>query len=301
MKRILVTGADGFAGRYLCAELAAHGHEVHGLLRQPPSATDATPPPVCAALHFADLDDVQALTRVAAGCAPDAVVHLAAISFVAHGSIEAIYRTNLIGTHNLLEALHAAPKVPESVILASSANVYGNGVTPVLDESVPVAPANDYAVSKVAMEHMAQLWLDRLPITIVRPFNFIGVGQAESFVLPKIVDHCRRRTAVIELGNLDVERDFSDVRTVSEVYRRLIARPAPGKTLNICSGRAYGLRQILQLIAELTGWTPEIQVNPAFVRPNEVKRLVGSKALLEAHIGPVTMPDLRTTLAWMLA
>lgn len=299
MKRVLLTGADGFAGRYLSAELTAHGCEVHGLLRQPPSA--ATAPPDCAAVHVADLDDLDALKRIACDCAADAVVHLAAISFVAHGNVEAIYRTNLIGTHNLLEALHAAPKKPEAVVLASSANVYGNANAPVLDEAVPVAPANDYAVSKVAMEHMARLWLDRLPITFVRPFNFIGVGQASSFVLPKIVDHYRRRAAVIELGNLDVARDFSDVRTVAEVYRRLLDRPAPGRVFNICSGQAYGLRQILALITELTGWAPRVEVNPAFIRPNEVKRLVGSKALLEAHIGPVGGPELRSTLAWMLA
>ncbi|MCC9595495.1 MULTISPECIES: NAD-dependent epimerase/dehydratase family protein [unclassified Rubrivivax] len=298
MKRVLLTGADGFAGRYLAAELGAHGYEVIGLLRER-LADDATLP-ACHEIHYADLDDPDGLRRVAATCAADAVVHLAAISFVAHGSVEAIYRTNLIGTHHLLEALHGAPRVPEAVILASSANVYGNAAVPVLDESVPVAPANDYAVSKVAMEQMARLWLDRLPITVVRPFNFIGIGQAASFVLPKIVDHCKRRAPVIELGNLDVERDFSDVRTVAEVYRRLLEKPAPGRTFNICSGRAYGLREILQMVSELTGWTPQVHVNPAFVRPNEVKRLMGSKALLESHIGPVDGPDLRSTLAWML-
>jgi len=298
VKRILVTGADGFAGGHLVRELQAQDCEVEGVLREPPRAGQPLPP--CNRFHVADLEDQAALRVAVEASRPDAVVHLAAISFVGHDNIEAIYRTNLIGTHNLLAAIVAAGATPGSVLLVSSANVYGSAAEGVIDESAIPAPANDYAVSKLAMEHLSRLWSDRLPITLVRPFNFIGRGQAPSFLLPKIIDHCRRRAPVIELGNLDIERDFSDVRSVCEVYRRLLQKPAPGRIFNVCSGIGHGLRDILGIVSELTGWVPEVRVNPAFVRAHEVPRLVGSKQALEAHIGAVQGPTLRETLAWML-
>ncbi|MFZ6649805.1 GDP-mannose 4,6-dehydratase, partial [Undibacterium sp. TJN25] len=100
---------------------------------------------------------------------PDVVAHLAAISFVAHGDADAIYRTNVVGTRNLLDALASLPTKPRAVLLASSANIYGNTNTGILAETEPAQPANDYGVSKLAMEHVARLWMDQLPITITRP------------------------------------------------------------------------------------------------------------------------------------
>jgi nucleoside-diphosphate-sugar epimerase len=298
VKRILVTGADGFTGGHLVGEFLAHGCEVHGMLREPPKPDQRLPD--CNRFHVADLDDTAALRAAVDASRPDAVIHLAAISFVGHDNVEAIYRTNLIGTHNLLSALAAATLTPASVLLVSSANVYGSAAEGIIDESAIPAPANDYAVSKLAMEHLSRLWADRLPITLVRPFNFIGRGQSPSFLVPKIIDHCRRRASVIELGNLDIERDFSDVRTVCEVYRRLLQNPAPGRIFNVCSGIGHGLRDILGIVSALTGWVPQVRVNPAFVRAHEVPRLVGSKQALESHIGAVEGPKLRETLAWML-
>ena len=133
-----------------------------------------------------NLCDRAELGRAVAEIKPDVVAHLAAISFVAHGDVEAIYRTNVVGTRNLLEALAGLEKRPSAVLLASSANIYGNAAVEVIDESVQPSPANDYAVSKLAMEYMARLWMDRLPIIMTRPFNYSGVGQAPQFLLPKI-------------------------------------------------------------------------------------------------------------------
>lgn len=297
MKRILVTGAHGFTGRYLAAELQRAGYEVHGLVR------DAASDDVIgvSALHPVDLSDIARLTSVLREVQPHKVVHLAAIAFVAHGDVEAIYRTNLVGTRNLLEGLTQA-KVPlDAVLLASSANVYGNSVGGVLDENTPPAPANDYAVSKLAMECAARLYAGRLPLIMVRPFNYTGVGQAESFLIPKIVNHVRRRAPVIELGNLDVARDFSDVRNVVQLYRRLLEAPAAvGQTFNVCSGQAWSLNEVLTMVREISGHNFEVRVNPAFVRQNEVKTLVGSRARLDAVVGAVPEITLRDTLRWML-
>lgn len=299
MSRILITGAEGFTGHYLAKELQARGHEVHGLvLGAPIAATDARMA-YLSHTHVCDLLDGAALARVIHAVRPDKVAHLAGIAFVGHGDAEAFYRVNIVGTRNLLAALAGGSAPPSAVLLASSANVYGNAAEGVLDESVRPAPANDYAVSKLAMEYMARTWQDRLPITIVRPFNYTGVGQPEDYLLPKIVAHFRRRAPAIELGNLDVERDFSDVRTVAEVYRRLLERPATHQVLNVCSGRGESLRSLFEMMCEMAGYQPQVRINPAFVRANEVRRLLGDKAELERCIGPVEGPSIKETLAWM--
>ena len=298
MSKILVTGANGFTGRYLVAELQRAGYEVHGLVHKPVALGKV---PGVRALHVADLSDAARLAAVVNEVQPDKVAHLAAIAFVAHGDIEAIYRTNLVGTRHLLEALAQSNAPLDAVLLASSANVYGNSVGGVLDENTPPAPANDYAVSKLAMEYAARLYAGRLPLIMARPFNYTGVGQAESFLIPKIVNHVRRRAPLIELGNLDVARDFSDVRNVVQLYRRLLEAPAAvGQTLNVCSGQAWSLNDVLAMVREISGHDFEVRVNPAFVRQNEVKTLLGSRARLDVVVGEVPEIALRDTLRWML-
>jgi GDP-6-deoxy-D-talose 4-dehydrogenase len=297
MTRTLVTGAAGFTGRYVAAALVQCGHEVHGLVHchEPGAAAGFEH------THGADLADLESVKKIVADIRPDHVVHLAAIAFVAHGDIEQMYRTNIVGTRQLLEALADASTAPSSVLLASSANVYGNAQEGVLDETVPPAPANDYGVSKLAMEYVAKLFASRLPITVARPFNYTGRGQDANFLLAKIVAHARERVPVIQLGNLDVARDFSDVRTVAAAYAKLLTEPAAiGETYNICSGHAVSLRSVLELVSELSGHPLQVTVNPDLVRANEVRSLCGSAAKLESIIGPLDAIPLRQTLDWML-
>lgn len=300
MKKVLITGADGFTGRYLAAKLSTAGYEVHGLVRK----HVAQPVEGAHALHVGNLSDASKLLKVVHEVQPSKVVHLAAISFVAHGDVEAIYRTNLLGTRHLLEALTLSQSPLNSILIASSANVYGNAEG-VLDENTPPAPANDYAVSKLAMEYVVKLYFDRLPLIIARPFNYTGVGQSENFLIPKIISHVRRRAPFIELGDLDVERDFSDVRCVADLYLRLLEEnSALGKTFNVCSGRAWSLRKVLEMVSEISGHYVEVRVNPSFIRHNEVKILVGSRARLDEVLGQECGPApgiaLIDTLKWML-
>jgi nucleoside-diphosphate-sugar epimerase len=161
------------------------------------------------------------------------------------------------------------------------------------------APANDYAVSKLAMEYMARLWMDRLPIIITRPFNYTGVGQASQFLLPKIVNHFKSGEKLIELGNIDVERDFSDVRMVAHAYRQLLELSPAGETFNVCSGVAYSMNDVLVMMSEIAGYEIEVRVNPAFVRANEVQRLQGDDSKLKAVVGNLTTISLKETLRWM--
>jgi len=279
--RILVTGLNGFTGHYLKVELESHGHDVIGLA--------------------SDLRDPVAVANEITAMQPDAVAHLAGIAFVGHGDVDDFYAVNLVGTRHLLAALADCAMRPQCVLLASSANVYGNAAEGVLDETTTPDPVNDYAVSKLAMEYMSQLWQNKLPIVIVRPFNYTGVGQSESFLLPKIVAHFHRRAATIELGNLDVWRDLSDVRAVVQAYRRLLEAGPSGEVVNVCSGRTHSLREVLEQAESITGHTIAVRVNPSFVRANEVKVLCGDPSRLRVLIGDWNTPPLEQTLRWMLS
>ncbi|MGV8921029.1 MAG: GDP-mannose 4,6-dehydratase [Pseudomonas sp.] len=291
-KRALITGIQGFTGRYMAAELEANGYEVIGLGSQPSDEPG---------YHQIDLADAPGLSALLAALQPDFVVHLAALAFVGHGAAEAFYQVNLIGTRNLLDAIASCGKTPNCVLLASSANVYGNTSSGLLDEATAPAPANDYAVSKLAMEYMANLWRDRLPLVIARPFNYTGVGQADNFLLPKIVSHFRRKAEKIELGNLDVWRDFSDVRALVNAYRGLLETRPIGQTVNISSGKTHSLREVIAMCEVLTGHNITVEVNPAFVRANEVKTLCGDNSRLKSLVTDWQTPPLEETLSWMLA
>ncbi|MGK2912317.1 MAG: GDP-mannose 4,6-dehydratase [Sphingobium sp.] len=296
MSRILITGVDGFTGRHLAALLAQQGHEVTGITHSPTAA----PIPGVAASHVCDLTDAGGLMEIIAQIRPDKVAHLAAIAFVSHGVVEDIYLTNIVGTRNLLEAVSAAGSA-DAVLLASSANIYGNRTSGAIDENVAPTPVNDYAVSKISMEYVAQLYRERLPIIIARPFNYTGVGQATDFVIPKIIDHVLRKADQIELGNLDVARDFSDVRDVVRAYAALLTDPkASGQVFNICSGEAHSLREVIEMIKDISGHDFNVTVNPAFVRTNEVKMLWGDRTKIETVTGQRPIYALRDTLAWML-
>lgn len=290
-RRALITGLRGFTGHYLAQELSAAGYRVFGTVMP---GEELGPD-----IHAVDLCDREAVARIVDEVQPDVVAHLAGIAFVAHANSELIYRVNVVGTRNLLEALALGAHRPTSVLLASSANIYGNANVPVIDENVPPSPANDYAVSKLAMEYMARLWMDKLPITIARPFNYTGRGQAENFLLPKIVSHFRRNERRIELGNLAIARDFSDVRMVSRAYRRLLAVAPSGEAFNVCSGSSHSLANLIDMMDEIAGYRIDVQVNPAFVRANDVLTLAGSNSKLTAVIGQLEPTPLSETLRWM--
>lgn len=292
----LVTGASGFTGRYLVAALAKAGHEVHALNHRAEDDRIAG----IHHTHLADLQDLRALRDVFKNIQPDNVVHLAAIAFVAHGDIEELYRTNIIGTRNLLQALSEVDRTPPVILLASSANIYGNREGLIREDARPM-PANDYGVTKAAVEYIAGIFSEQLPIIVVRPFNYTGPGQPINFIIPKIIDHVKRRAPEIELGNIDVARDFSDVRTVTDAYVRLLSNhEAIGKTFNISSGKATTLREVLDIARTISGHDFTVKINPDFVRQNEVKTLCGDHSYLESVIGPLKEYPLEETIARML-
>lgn len=289
-KRALITGLNGFTGRYMAAELSQTGYDIWGL-GEPSAFGHAIQ---------ADLTDLRSLSEAISKIKPDLVVHLAGIAFVGHSQPSAFYDVNLIGTRNLLQALEPYADRLECILLASSANVYGNAQEGLISESQLPNPANDYAVSKLAMEFMAKTWLPKLPVVIARPFNYTGIGQTDHFLIPKIVSHFLRQEKSISLGNLEVWREFNDVRDVVHAYRRLIECKPIGQSINVCSGNLISLREVVSMATELTGHSIEISVNPAFVRANEVTRLGGDCTRLKSFVPNWAPRPLLDTLAWML-
>ena len=292
-KRAFITGLRGFTGYYMARELAAAGYRVFGTV---------LPGSACGPDMFeVDLCERAAVAAVIEQVQPDVVVHLAGIAFVAHADAALMYRVNVVGTRNLLEALAGVRRTASAVLLASSANIYGNADVARIDENVVPAPDNDYAVSKLAREYMARLWMAKLPVILARPFNYSGRGQAENFLIAKIVSHFRRREPRIELGNLAIARDFSDVRVVASIYRLLLAASpaAAGKAFNICSGQSHSIAEVIGMVEQIAGYRIKVAVNPSLVRTNDVLTLAGNNDKLARAIGPLEPTPLADTLRWM--
>lgn len=286
--RVLITGIDGFTGRYLTSALRELGMQVFGTSRN----IDDNNKNICTL----NLNDRTMLAEFIDYAQPNYVVHLAAVSFVGNAEIQPIYETNVVGTRNLLSTLSDYDGDIIKIILASSANIYGNSENDNLAEDAPFNPANDYAISKVAMEYVANLWSKTLPITIVRPFNYTGPGQSDRFLIPKIVKHFKNNTKEIELGNTDIWRDFSDVRFVADAYCKLLSSNHDNGVFNVCSGRTYSLSEIITMMEDIAGYKIRVVQNPLFIRENEVKRLGGSNDRLIKAIGKINRIDIYQTL-----
>lgn len=278
--RVALTGAGGFTGRFVTGALERAG---------------ATP-----VVLDVDLRDLQAVGAAVEATDFDRLIHLAGHAFVDADDWRPFYEVNQLGTFNLLDAV-ARVRPGARCILASTAQVYGPGAEGLIAEDAPTRPFNHYAIGKRAMEQGAELWRYRLEIVVTRPFNYTGVGQSTQYLVPKIVDHFRRRADVIELGNTWVRRDFSDVRAVAEAYAGLALVETAPPLVNIASGTVSSIGDIVDRLGALSGHRIRIEVNEAFVRKDDVEVLGGDATLLR-HALPGWRPrDLAATLEWMYA
>ncbi len=275
MKKVLITGINGFTGVHLEKYLSTHGFDVYGTVIASPKQKN----------HIqCDLTRKDQVHAVIASVMPEYVIHIAAISFVAESNASLIYNVNVIGTENLLQALVDNNCTPKKVILAGSATVYGNQGKEVLDESLCPAPVNHYGISKLAMEHIAANYFERFDIIITRPFNYTGVGQEAHFLIPKIVGHFKENKKVIELGNIHVAREFNDIAYVIDVYHKLLLCDAKSTVVNLSSNKPIKLLDVIEMMQKIAGYEIEVKINPDFVRPNEIKSLAGSTKKLETLI-----------------
>jgi GDP-4-dehydro-6-deoxy-D-mannose reductase len=314
--RAFVTGAAGFAGSHLVDHLLARGREVWGLVlaEQPLDNLDLSlSGPMSARLHLVpgDLLDALSLARTVQDIRPEEVYHLAAQASVRQSLADAAetFRVNVLGTQGLLEAIHRAPGRPR-MLYVGSAEAYGEtadrGVP--LTEHHPLLPVTPYGSSKAAAERLvvrcAMEW--GLAVVRVRPFPHTGPRHSPQFVYSdlarQISEVCAgTRPPRLQVGNLEVRRDLSDVRDVVRAYRLVLESGEPGEVYNVCSGRSYTLREVLGELRRLAGVEMEIAVGEDRLRPHDLKVLVGSPRALTARTGWRAEIPLEVTLGDLLA
>ena len=283
MQKALIVGGTSFTGPYLAQELSRRGLKVIGTTHSNVACGAGFDSSFCL-----DLNDSASIAEVLSKVQPDYVIHLAGISFVGHAHLDSFYKINTVGTENLLCGLEEAGLSSlKRVLVSSSANVYGmpEGIIK-LPESLPPAPMNHYAISKLAMEFVAKKYMSKLPIVIARPFNYIGYGQKPEFVIPKIARAFAAERSQLELGATDVERDFTDVRDTVRAYADLlVAEGCDGEVFNVCTSVPHSLDDVIDLLQETAGYKIQIVTNPAFLRKHEIKRLCGANDKLTKFTG----------------
>lgn len=294
--RALITGSDGFAGGHLVRYLAANAPDLvlHGTVWQ----ANVSRPDLegrLASVTQLDLRDTDAVAQLVNTVRPDYVFHLAAQAFVPR-SFEDPWETlenNIRGQLNLTLAIERF--VPEArMLIVSSAEVYGMVPTEAMPitEDHPLAPENPYSVSKVGQDMLGlQYYIShKLPIIRMRPFNHIGPGQNARFVAPAFATQIARierglQEPVIQVGNLDVERDFTDVRDVVAAYHAALTLGEPGAVYNVCSGQAHSIQYLLDVLLSYCTVEVDVQIDPARLRAVDRPIVVGSAARLQADTG----------------
>ena len=281
-RKIWLIGADSFTGNHLLPRLEKGDYHVD--------------------TEEVDITDVNQVEDRILQIKPDYIINLAAISFVPDGEDESIYAVNTFGPQNILSACLKLSKPPKNIILASSANIYGLQDKEQVNEDCKPNPLNHYGCSKWSMEQIAQTYSSDLNITITRPFNYTGAGQQSKFIVPKIVEHFKQKSPTLKLGNIDIWRDFSDVRWIAEVYTCLLATPAIGiRNINLCSGRLIAIKEIITILQDVTGHEINIETDQGLMRQADIKRQCGdNKKLFE--LLPALSPPIafEKTIQWMV-
>lgn len=263
-RRALVTGVSGFAGRHLARALLADGWSVAGTVRTRRSGV------VGVEEHVADIDDAAALATVVREVRPTHVFHLAAVvDTVTTPDVMALYRSNTLGTAALLEAVATVPEV-ERVLVASSAFAYGRPPadgSPVAEDA-PLVPLTPYGSSKVASEAIALQWgrAHATEVVVTRAFQHTGPGHVGAYALADWASQLAGGATRLRVGNLDVTRDYLDVRDVAAAYTHLMEHGTAGEVYNVASGTGVTMRELLDGLVAAFGGTAEVVVDPARLR-----------------------------------
>jgi len=308
--KLLITGVAGFVGGHV-VELLQGEHpevEVYGLDR--PLGVAPMRLPAGAVGIEADLDDPAAVEGVLERVQPDRIIHLAGQSSVSQSWRDpgSTLRTNVLGIVHLLDELRQRSLTPR-VLVVGSAEEYGaeEGTPALLQESSPLRPRSPYAVSKAAQGLLALQHAQPagLSVIVTRTFPHTGPRRGEAFAESSFARQLAEielgmRPAVIEVGNLDAIRDFSDVRDVVRAYWALLEHGRSGEAYNVCTGRGVRIGDLLDALIQLSGSKVEVRVDPERLRPSDIPVLVGDPAKLREATGWSPRFELEQTLADLL-
>jgi GDP-4-dehydro-6-deoxy-D-mannose reductase len=292
--RVLVTGASGFAGTWLCQHLTASGDEV------------LTP-------EF-DVTDNSAVADSITELRPEAIYHLAGQANVGMSWTDPFttFQVNAAGTLHVVQAALKLKSLPR-VLVIGSAEVYGTVSASDLpvSEDRKLRPTSPYAASKAAAESVAMQAYDGsgLPVMVARSFNHVGPGQSENFVVSalakRVIEARANGLTTVSVGNLSPRRDFTDVRDVMRAYRLIIATGKPGTAYNVCTGKSISVGEVANLLVNLDATHERkepltLQVDPELQRPVDVPELLGDPTLLQHDTGWAAELSISDTLAEVL-
>jgi nucleoside-diphosphate-sugar epimerase len=276
--KILIIGIDSFTGRHLRAFFEKKGYEVFGTSQNTLENQN---------IFFADILNFQSLIDVLENSDPHYIINLAAISFVGEPKKELFYNVNVLGAENILKAIDQVGLRPKKILFPSSAVVYGDQKSNTLAESFWPNPKNHYGYSKFVMEQICKTYMDRHNVIVTRPFNYTGIGQADTFLVPKIVNAFREKSKSISLGNIKTLREYNDVNFICESYLKLLESDFRSGIVNICTGITYSVEDILVSVSEITGYEIDLIIDQNLIRRNEIFELKGDPAILNSLIGDI--------------
>ena len=287
MSRVLIFGAGGFVGSYLCKEFLNNGYKVSGTDKGEGSAL-----PSEVDFYKTDLMQADEVEKLIGQIQPDIIVNLAAISSVgaSWNMPQATMAINVIGALNIMEAARKSEQKPR-ILFVGSSEEYVISENP-LDENTQLNANNPYGISKVTQEQFAKLYREQygLKIYCVRPFNHTGIGQKDTFVLPSFCKQVAEidksgKDGKIQVGNLKVKRDFSHVKDVVRAYRMIVESDNCNQIYNVGSGNAYSLEDMLTYIIGLSDQNIEIEVDQIRIRPTDQPVICCDRSLIGKELG----------------
>lgn len=300
MKRILITGIEGFVGNYFASYLQSLNYEIYGTYFAIPQKSNYT-------IYHCDIRNYSEVLSVVKIVKPQVIFHLAAQSSVSQGekNIKETFAVNCDGTLNILEAVREV-KIKPRIIYISSCEVYGRS-SKKLTETSPTNPVSFYALTKLCAEKVCLHYVRQynFDIVILRPFSHTGPGQAEHFIFPSVAKKIAeiengQRKPVIEVGNIKVKRDYLDISDIIRAYYLAMKKGETGEVYNITTGKPYTIEKCIKFLLSLSQKKIKIKPVKSLIRTNDIPLLTGSAQKFKTLTGWNPEISFFTTLADLL-